>query len=210
MKLTIHSFDNGAPIPGTYALCVPAPAEAGYAAFAPNRNPHLSWTDVPGGTRSFALVMHDPDAPSVPDDVNQEGRSVPYDLPRGDFFHWVLVDIPEETREIRAAADSDGVVPRGKATGATSLGVRGRNDYTSWFHGDPDMEGVYGGYDGPCPPWNDERVHRYIFTLYALDVPTLGFTAGFDGRRALEAIEGHVLAEATWMGTYTMNEALLG
>lgn len=210
MKLTIHSFGNGAPIPGTFALCVPAPAEAGYAAFAPNRNPHLAWEGEPEGTRSFAVLMHDPDAPTVPDDVNQEGRTVPRDLPRGDFFHWVLVDIPPEVHEIRAAADSDGVIPRGKPTGQTPLGVRGRNDYTAWFQGDPDMEGVYGGYDGPCPPWNDERIHRYVFTVFALDVPSLGISSGLDGPRARKAMEGHVLAEASWIGTYTMNEALAG
>ncbi len=210
MKLTIHSFGNGAPIPGTFALCVPAPAEAGYAAFAPNRNPHLAWEGEPEGTRSFAVLMHDPDAPTVPDDVNQEGRTVPRDLPRGDFFHWVLVDIPADVHEIRAAADSDGVIPRGKPTGRTPLGIRGRNDYTAWFQGDPDMEGVYGGYDGPCPPWNDERIHRYVFTVFALDVPTLGISSGLDGPRARKAMEGHVLAEASWTGTYTMNEGLTG
>lgn len=208
MRLTIPSFADGAPIPGTFAFCVPAPADAGYAAFAPNRNPHLIWSEVPEGTRSFAVIVHDPDAPTVADDVNQEGRTVPHDLPRTDFFHWILVDIPADVREIPAAADSDGVIPRGKPTGATPLGLRGRNDYTGWFQGDPDMEGVYGGYDGPCPPWNDERVHRYFFTVYALDVESLGIGSGLDGRRALEALEGHILGRASWMGTYTMNEAL--
>ena len=47
---------------------------------------------------------------------------------------------------------------------------QGINDYTGWFAGDKDMAGNYFGYDGPCPPWNDEIPHRYVFTLYALDV----------------------------------------
>ena len=54
------------------------------------------------------------------------------------------------------------------------LGARqGVNSYTSWFASDHDMSGDYFGYDGPCPPWNDALVHRYVFTLYALDVATL-------------------------------------
>lgn len=204
MKLTVHSFADGAPIPGEFAFGVPAPPEAGYVAFAPNRNPHLSWEGAPPGTRSFALIMHDPDVPSVGDDVNREGRTVPRDLPRVDFYHWVLVDIHPGTLEIPAAADSDGVTPRGKPVGPTAFGLRGRNDYTGWFKGDPDMEGTYGGYDGPCPPWNDERVHRYHFTLYALDVPSLGLSGDFGGAEALAAMEGHVLASARWTGTYTL------
>jgi phosphatidylethanolamine-binding protein (PEBP) family uncharacterized protein len=40
--------------------------------------------------------------------------------------------------------------------------------------GNPDMAGQYFGYDGPCPPWNDERMHHYIFTIYALDIDKSG------------------------------------
>ena len=208
MKLSSTSFPHGAPIPGTHAFCIMAPPEAGHVAFAPNRNPHLAWEDVPEGTRSFALIAHDPDVPSVGDDVNQEGKTVPADLPRVDFFHWVLVDIDPARREIQAGEDSDGVTPRGKPVGSSPLGVRGRNDYTAWFGGDAEMGGVYGGYDGPCPPWNDARLHHYHFTLYALDVPSLGLSGDFGGEEVRRAIQGHVLAEATWTGTYTLNPEL--
>lgn len=207
MKLTLTSFADGEPIPGRYAFCVPDAKT--HATFADNRNPHLVWSDVPDGTRSFALLVHDPDVPSRPDDVNQEGRTVPKDLPRVDFFHWVLVDIPAALRELAEGIDADGVTPRGKPVGPTPYGVRGRNDYTAWFEGDADMDGTYGGYDGPCPPWNDERVHHYVFTLYALDAPTLGLTGAFGGGDARKALEGHVLAEASWTGTYTLNPDLL-
>ena len=71
------------------------------------------------------------------------------------------------------------------------------------------MGGDYAGYDGPCPPWNDERLHHYRFTLYALDVPTLGLSSAFGGPEALAAMEGHVLAESSWTGTYTLNPSLL-
>jgi Raf kinase inhibitor-like YbhB/YbcL family protein len=208
MQLRSDSFPNDGPIPGEFAFCVPA--DEGHVALAPNRNPHLIWSDAPAGTRSFALVCHDPDVPSKGDDVNQEGRTVPAELPRVDFFHWVLIDIPAEAREIAAGSHSDGVTARGKEPGPASCnqGVQGINDYTGWFAGDEAMRGDYGGYDGPCPPWNDEIVHHYHFTIYALDVESLGLSGSFTGQQVREAIEGHVLGQATWIGTYTLNPSL--
>lgn len=202
MKLTILSFDNDGPIPTKFAMGVPN--GSGQATFAPNRSPHIRWTDAPKETKSFALICHDADAPTVGDDVNQPGRTVPYDLPRADFYHWVLVDIPADINELPAGIDSDGVTPKGKEVGKTPYGVRGINSYTSWFAGDPNMEGNYGGYDGPFPPWNDERVHRYYFTLYALDVASLNLSGAFTGDEALAAMQGHVLAQDGWMGTYAI------
>jgi Raf kinase inhibitor-like YbhB/YbcL family protein len=202
MKFTVLSFGDGQTIPAEFAMGIPA--EDGPATFGPNRSPHLAWFDAPEGTRSFALICHDPDAPTVGDDVNQPGRTVPYDLPRADFYHWVLVDIPADVNELPAGCDCEGVTPRGKVVGSTPYGLRGINSYTSWFAGNPAMEGDYGGYDGPFPPWNDERVHRYVFTLYALDVPSLGLTGAFDGADALLAMKGHILESANWVGTYAI------
>jgi len=206
MKLTIHSFENNGPIPGEFAFCIPA--EEDHVTLAPNRSPHLSWSGAPEGTKSFALIVHDPDVPSVPDDVNQEGRTIPRDLPRVDFTHWLLVDIPLSVNELPAGCESDGVTPRGKTPGKTGYGVRGVNDYTAWFAGDEEMKGDYAGYDGPCPPWNDERLHHYHFTLYALDTPSLNLEGSFGGEKAKRAMEGHILAEAKWVGTYTLNPAV--
>ncbi|MDX1567968.1 MAG: YbhB/YbcL family Raf kinase inhibitor-like protein [Longimicrobiales bacterium] len=206
MNLFSDSITDGEPIPGEYAFCVPDPDE--HVAMAANRSPHLGWTNVPDGVRSFAVLCVDVDVPTVGDDVNQEGKTVPEDLERTDFYHWVLVDIPPSRRELAEGLDSDGVTPRGKDVGQTEYGVRGRNDYTDWFAGDDEMEGVYGGYDGPCPPWNDERIHRYHFRVYALDVATLGLQGEFGGSEAREAIQGHVLAESEIVGTYTLNPDL--
>ncbi len=203
MKLTVHSFPDGAPIPAVNAFGVANPETR--VAFGGNRSPHLEWSDVPEGTESFVVVCHDPDVPSKPDDVNQEGRTVPADLPRVDFYHWVLADIPADRHELPEGLDSDGVTAKGKPLGLTSHGVRGRNDYTGWFAGDADMAGDYGGYDGPCPPWNDSIVHRYIFTVYALDVASIELSGTFGGPEVLAAIEGHVLAKASWTGTYSLN-----
>ncbi|WP_338722556.1 YbhB/YbcL family Raf kinase inhibitor-like protein [Pseudomonas tolaasii] len=76
--------------------------------------------------------------------------------------------------------------------------------YSLWFAGDPQMAGDYFGYDGPCPPWNDERLHHYIFTLYALDVAHLEVQGALNGAAVLAALQGHVLAQASLTGTYTL------
>lgn len=208
MKLWSDSFKDGAVIPGEYAFCVADPAT--HVAMSSNRNPHLAWSEAPAGTQSFVLVVHDPDVPSRGDDVNQEGRVVPAELPRVDFYHWTLVDVPASASTIAAGAFSSSITPRGKPGPAVATaplaGVRhGLNDYTGWFSSDKDMAGDYFGYDGPCPPWNDAIAHRYIFTLYALDVAALSVQGRFTGAQVRAAIEGHVLAEASLTGWYSLN-----
>ena len=206
LNVDIEAWNDGEPIPEEYAFC--APADDGRAAMGANTSPAMSWSGAPAGTRSYAIVCNDPDAPSVADEVNREGRTVPADLPRVDFCHWVLVDLPAGVTSLDKGADSDGVTPGGKPHGPTAHGVRGVNAYTDWFRGDEAMAGDYGGYDGPCPPWNDAVVHRYVFTVYALDVESLGLSGAFGRAEALAAMEGHVLAEGSRTGTYTLNPDL--
>lgn len=204
MRLTSSSFQDGAPIPGEFAFAVQDVKN--HVALSANRNPQLAWSDVPEGTESFVLIVHDPDVPSRGDDVNQEGREVPADLPRVDFYHWILLDIPAGTREIAAGSQSDRITAHGKRGPAAPEGMRhGINNYTQWFAGDPQMEGDYFGYDGPCPPWNDSIVHHYIFTLYALDVERIDIDGELTGENVRRALEGHVLAEASLTGTYSLN-----
>jgi Raf kinase inhibitor-like YbhB/YbcL family protein len=202
MQLTSTSFQDGETLPGEYGFCVPDPDT--HVTLGGNRNPQVAWFDLPEGTRSLALICRDPDVPSKPDDVNQEGREIPTDLPRIDFYHWVLVDLDPSLGSIAAGVFSDGVTPRGKDGPEGPLGTRqGVNDYTLWFTGDADMEGTYYGYDGPCPPWNDTIVHHYVFTLYALDVVRCPVEGDFTGGDVLEAIDGHILAQASITGTYS-------
>ena len=208
LTVTIDGWADGATIPGTFAFGVPA--ADGPMTFGPNRNPRIAWTGAPAGAKSFAIICHDPDVPSVADDVNKEGVSISADLPRVDFYHWVLVDIPASITEIAEGADSDGVTVGGKPAGPAAVGVRGLNSYTDFLAGSDDLKGDYAGYDGPCPPWNDTLLHHYHFTVYALDVETLGLGDRFGGGEALKAMEGHVLAEGAWMGTYTLNPAIGG
>lgn len=207
MKLTSTSFADGARIPGEFAFAVADPAH--HVKLSGNRNPHLAWSDAPAGTRSYVVICCDPDVPSKPDDVNQEGREVPASLARVDFYHWVLVDIAPTTTQIDAGSYSHEVTPRGKGGPAAANDTRqGINDYTGWFAGDHDMEGDYYGYDGPCPPWNDSIVHHYVFTVYALDLDRVPVEGRFGGADVRRAIEGHVLASASITGTYTLNPRL--
>jgi hypothetical protein len=96
-SLTSTAFDDGAPIPSDYTCD------------ASNRSPALRWSDVPAGTRSFALIMHDPDAP------------------RGDFTHWVLFNLPAGLQEL----------PEGAGAGQQAPGVSGVNDFSKVGYGGP-------------------------------------------------------------------------
>lgn len=122
-----------------------------------NVSPPLAWSGAPAKTRSYAVVVDDPDARS--------------------FAHWVLFNVPGD-----AASLPEGLRPGHLPPGAGE----GRNDF----------DGI--GWGGPCPPAGE---HRYVFRLFALDVPAL--TLGSPTKQQLEAaIEGHVLAEARLTGTY--------
>lgn len=207
MKLDSDSFADGAPIPAAFAFGQPGPDSP--CVFAANRNPHLAWADAPAGTRSFVLICIDTDVPTVPETVNRDDQTVPADQPRGEFVHWLLVDLPADCRSIADGSCSDGVTARGKRDPAGPAGSRqGLNDYTGWFAGDADMAGDYAGYDGPCPPWNDERLHHYHFRLYALDVARLTLPERFALADVRAAMAGHILAEAERTGTYTLNPSV--
>lgn len=204
MRLYSDSLKDREPIPEQYAFAVKDPEQ--HVRLSQNLSPHLGWDGLPEGARSLVLICHDPDVPSKPDDVNQEGREVPADLPRVNFYHWVLVDIPPTMKELREAEFAQGITPHGKKGPHAPQNTRqGLNDYTGWFSGDKDMEGFYYGYDGPCPPWSDSIPHRYIFTLYAIDVDRCPVENTFTGDEVLQAIEGHVLDQASLQVTYTLN-----
>lgn len=211
MKVWSDSFKDGAFIPGKFAFGVID--AAAHVALSDNRNPHFAWSDVPADAKSLVLICHDRDVPSRGDDVNQEGKTVPADLPRVDFFHWVLIDLPTNLSAIQEGEFSDGIQPRGKsgpeiANHAPNGARHGLNDYTDWFASDPNMAGDYFGYDGPCPPWNDSIAHHYVFTLYALNIARLPVEGKFTGAQVRDAIRKHVLAEASIVGTYSLNPAV--
>jgi hypothetical protein len=209
MKLWSESWTNGDRIPPRYAAG--RLDAAGGVAFSDNLNPHLAWSDLPEGTQSLVLICHDFDVPSRADDVNRADREIPSDLPRVDFFHWVLVDLPPSVGTIAEGEFSRGFTPRGKPGPAALHGARhGLNDYTGWFAGNAEMAGDYYGYDGPFPPFNDSLVHHYVFTLYAVSVARLPLEGRFGGADVRRALAGRVLGEATHSGTYTLNRRLAG
>ena len=201
MKIRSESFEHRQRLPVEFAAG--QPKADGYG-FAPNRNPHLSWSEVPAGTRSFALLCIDPDVPT-----DASPAQIPADQPRTDFTHWAVVDIPADVQEIAAGSCSDGVQPHGKAEPNGPAGSRqGLNDYTGWFANDPDMRGDWCGYDGAFPPPHDLRLHRYFFRVFALDVAKLDVPARFTAGDVLQATQGHVLGEASIYATYSLNPAV--
>lgn len=207
MKLDSRDIRDGEPIDPKFAFGRPDADD--HMALSDNLSPHLAWSDVPDGTNSFVILCVDPDVPSVADDVNQEGRVVPAVLKRVDFYHWVMIDIPPTIDELDTGACSDGVTVGGKKNPPGPQGCRqGLNNFTQFLAGDADMAGQYYGYDGPCPPWNDEMLHHYRFTVYALDIDRLPVDDDFDGGAVLEAMQGHILGQASITGTYTLNPAI--
>lgn len=171
-----------------------------------NRNPQLAWSELPPDVRSLVLINDDLDVPVKLDTFNRQGSVVAKDQPRRSLCHWVLVDIDPAGGPLAFGEFSDGVSVGGKPGPQAARGMRqGINEYTDWFRNDDEMRGNYFGYDGPCPPWNDERAHRYVFTFYALDVARLPVEGTFDKHAALAAMRGNILAQASITGLYALN-----
>jgi Raf kinase inhibitor-like YbhB/YbcL family protein len=143
------------------ALTAGEPISQKYTCDGQDISPPLQWSDPPQGTQSFALVADDPDAPI------------------GTWVHWVLYNLPAETRALPEAVPPDAELPDGS-----------RHGENSWRRLD---------YGGPCPP---SGTHRYFFKLYALDT-TLDLAAGANKKQVLKAMERHILAQAELMGVYT-------
>ncbi len=124
-------------------------------------SPPLAWGEPPEGTHSLALIMDDLDAPG------------------GTFTHWVIFNIPSNSRGLPEAVPTQAELP--------SSALQGKNDFGRI------------GYGGPCPP--PGRPHRYRFTLCALDQP-LDLKAGASSKQVLDAMRGHILAQGQLTGTY--------
>lgn len=194
LNVTVSGIENGNPINPKFAYCMPD--GSGRTKSGGNINPAISWSGAPIGTKSYAIIVVDPDVPANFEPANKEGRDIHIDYPRRDFFHWVLVDIPQTVKSIAEGKDSKGT--ENKPVGQLAYGFTGHNDYGN----------DQGGYNGPCPPWNDMRLHHYHFKVFALDVAKLNLPVGFGGKEAEAAMKGHILAEGEVVGTYTTNPAV--
>jgi Raf kinase inhibitor-like YbhB/YbcL family protein len=203
LAVTAEGIASDGYIGEDYAFCVPA--AKGHMKEGADKSIGVSWTKGPDGTKSYAIIMVDPDVPASFDDAGKEGKTLPEDMERKSFYHWVLYDIPAEKTQIPAFTDSQAVVKNGKTILKTPYGIRGVNDYAPYFAGDPERKGVYAGYDGPCPPWNDERIHHYHIKVFALDVESLDLSDAVTGPRAMDAIAKHILAQGEVVGKYTLN-----
>lgn len=207
LDVTVDGLENGGRIAPEFAFGVPADGEL--FTFGPNISPAVNWSTGPAGTKSYAVIMHDASVPTIFDDANQDGKTIPAGLARMDFYHWILVDVPAGTTSIAKGAESDSVVAKGKPIGPVGYGVRGANDFGMFMAGNAEMAGNYGGYDGPAPPWNDEIMHEYHFTVYALDVESLKLEGAFSGKDAVAAMAGHILAKGSVKGLYTLTPSLM-
>jgi len=127
-----------------------------------NVSPQLTWTGLPTTTQSFALIMDDPDAPV------------------GTWVHWVLYDLPPNTRELAENVLNREQLPDGAR--------QGRNDFNKI------------GYGGPCPP--PGKPHRYFFKLYALDAK-LHLRSGVLKADVERAMQTHIVAQAELIGLYS-------
>jgi Raf kinase inhibitor-like YbhB/YbcL family protein len=206
LKVRVDSFKNGGMMPNKYAFCMPA--AQGHTTAGPDVSPSISWSKGPRGTKSYAIVLYDTDSPAEQrEKMNKEGMTLTAAVPRKDFYHWVLVDIPPNVRSLKEGADSNGRVVHGKPATPAAAGVRGLNDYTKVMAANDAMKGQYYGYDGPCPPWNDDVVHHYHFNVYALSVSSLNLGKDFDGAAAMQAIKDKTLEQGAELGLYTQNPA---
>ncbi|WP_337268657.1 YbhB/YbcL family Raf kinase inhibitor-like protein [Oryzifoliimicrobium ureilyticus] len=199
LKVEIDGVDQAGRLPNKAAFC---PASS---AGQKNVSPGIAWSPGPRGTKSYVLLMTDRDVPQDFSQINKPDVVIRRADPRISVYHWVLVDIPPGIRSLEEGVDSRDLTPHGKPVGETKYGRRGSNIYASFFASSAEMAGPYGGYDGPCPPTNDERRHRYVVEVFALDTASLGLSGTFDGAAARDAMKGHVLSQGMATATYALN-----
>ena len=208
IHVRVDSMKYDHAIPSEYTFCT---ADGhGATAAAANKNPPISWSKGPDGTKSYAVVVYDTDSPAEHRELmNQKGATLTKAVKRKIFFHMVLVDIPATAMTVPEGAASNERLLHGKPASAITVGVSGVNSYTQAFATNDAMKGSYYGYDGPCAPWNDENTHHYHFVVYALSVPSLGLNGEFTGEAAVAAMKGKVLAQGQFLGVYSTNPAVI-
>jgi Raf kinase inhibitor-like YbhB/YbcL family protein len=199
LTVKLDGLAPGAALPPSTAYCAaPSVPDADH-----DISPAITWSGAPAATRSYALFMTDLDVPQDMSLMNKPGVTIPVDAPRVPFIHWVLVDVPTSVTHLAKGAESASYVQKGKPVGPTDHGLRGANVYSGFYPEGSPLAGPRGGFDGPCPPTNDAKTHRYRFEVYALDLPTLGLSGVFFGEAAKQKMEGHVLASGSVEAIFT-------
>ncbi|WP_415397062.1 YbhB/YbcL family Raf kinase inhibitor-like protein [Sulfurimonas sp. CS5] len=136
----------------------------GFGCSGENKSPALKWSDAPKNTKSFAITMYDPDAPTG-----------------SGWWHWLAFNIPKTTTSIASNASDLKLLPKGT--------VEGTNDYGSI------------GFGGACPPKGDGD-HRYIITVYALDVDSLKIDETTNQAVAGYMINAHTIKKSSIISYY--------
>lgn len=153
LTVTVEGVTEGQMVPAEQAVCLPS-ADGKSDKIGKNIRPTIEWSGVPEGTKSIAVFMMDPDVPADFTDAGQEGKVLAKNMKRQDFYHYAAVNIaPDATMLVGGEASH-------APAGATELpNDMGKNGYV------PSL----GAYGGPCPPWNDLRIHHYHYIVLALD-----------------------------------------
>lgn len=196
MRVFSNDFEHGEWMPCELAY---GRLKEGRFALSDNLNPHLRFSGVPEEAKSLVLACIDPDVPTDREALNNIGE-IDADQPRRDFVHWLVWDMSPQVGEIARGEASIGDSTSGKRF-AKPMGVEGLNDYTR--NGE-----VHRGYDGPCPPGTDARLHGYEFRLFALDVESLNLPDTATWVEVSEKMAPHVLASAMIQGIYSLNPRL--
>lgn len=139
---------------------------SGFGCSGKNISPSLKWVNAPEGTKSFAITVYDPDAPTG-----------------SGWWHWVIFNIPANVNELKADAGQ----PEKKLAPAGS--VQSITDY-----GAP-------GFGGACPP-EDDKAHRYVFTVYALKTAKLDLDEKASPAMVGFYLNNNVIAKASLIAYY--------
>ncbi|MCD1295930.1 YbhB/YbcL family Raf kinase inhibitor-like protein [Methanocella sp. CWC-04] len=150
LNFTSPAFQNGEMIPPQYTCQ------------GSDISPPLKWKGVPEETESLVMIMDDADAPN------------------GTITHWVLFNLPPDTRGIPESFTAQDKLDNGA--------IQGKNDF-----GDI-------GYTGPRPP--PGKQHEYYFRLYAIDTK-LDLSPGATKDDVMHALKGHVIDDVELTGTYS-------
>ncbi|RTZ91411.1 MAG: hypothetical protein DSY91_05075 [Deltaproteobacteria bacterium] len=134
---------------------------SGFGCTGKNISPPLKWVNAPKGTKSFAVTVYDPDAPTG-----------------SGWWHWVVFNIPSNIHELKKDAGNlkKHLAPKGSVQSITDFGKP--------------------GYGGPCPPKGD-RPHRYIFTVFALNVAKLNLNENSPPAMVGYFLNMHLIAKAS-------------
>ncbi len=201
LSVSVEGVTHGGAIPAEQAVCLPT-ADGKSDASGKNQQPKISWSGAPKGTESFAIFMMDPDVPADFTNAGKEGKIISKTAKRQDFYHFGVVNIPASATEYQAGDEGTPI--------ANDMGM---NKYVTPVN----------AYGGPCPPWNDVRIHHYHYIVLALDkdapihvvhpIAHAKQTSADEpniAKNTFNRLIGskHVLAKGTVIGTYTLNPAL--